>query len=194
MTEQRPSLEPSYFEQLYAGDDDPWKFASSAYEQAKYAATLAAIPRRSITSAFEIGCSIGILTRQLAPLCDRLLAVDVAEAPLEKARMYCRDLPHVAFRRLQIPEQWPSEQFNLILMSEVLYYLSFRDIANVAQRTRNSLSADGAVLLVHWTGETDYPCSGDQAAEAFTKAVADWLPLVMHQRAPEYRIDLLARP
>ena len=38
------SLEPAYFEALYAADPDPWRFATSAYEREKYTATLAALP------------------------------------------------------------------------------------------------------------------------------------------------------
>lgn len=63
----RQSLEPEYFESLYTKEPDPWRFASSEYERDKYAATLVAISGRKIRSAFEVGCSIGILTRQLAP-------------------------------------------------------------------------------------------------------------------------------
>ncbi len=79
------SLEPAYFDALYAADPDPWQFATSAYEREKYDATLAALPTR-IGSAFEIGCSIGILTRRLAERCNTLLAVDVAKAALAAAR------------------------------------------------------------------------------------------------------------
>jgi hypothetical protein len=74
------TLEPAYFDNVYAADSDPWKFASSAYERDKYAATLAAFPKPRYASAFEIGCSIGVLTSALAPRCDALLAVDAAAA------------------------------------------------------------------------------------------------------------------
>ena len=36
--------DPGYFEQLYASDPDPWRFATSDYERDKYAATLDALP------------------------------------------------------------------------------------------------------------------------------------------------------
>src|SRR6478609_8966907 len=60
------SLPPDYFERVYREADDPWRFASSPYEAAKYAATLAAVPRARYRNAFEIGCSIGVLTERLA--------------------------------------------------------------------------------------------------------------------------------
>ena len=60
------TMTPAYFDQLYAVDDDPWQLATSDYEQAKYARTLAALPRSRYGSALEVGCSIGVLTTQLA--------------------------------------------------------------------------------------------------------------------------------
>lgn len=183
------SLPPSYFDALYARDPDPWRFASSAYERAKYAATLAALPAPSVGTAFEIGCSIGVLTRQLAQRCASLLAVDVAEAALAEARQRCADLPHVTIQRLCIPQDWPQGQFDLILFSEVLYYLSAADVALTAGHTRNALRPGGAILLVHYILPTDYPCSGDRAAETFMEALG--LAPVLQQREPQYRLDLL---
>ena len=55
--------DPGYFEQLYSRDPDPCRFATSEYERSKYAATLAAVPGQH-QSCFEVGCSIGVLTRQ----------------------------------------------------------------------------------------------------------------------------------
>src|SRR5207244_3296272 len=98
-------------------------FATSDYERHKYVATLAALNGHEIHAAFEVGCSIGIFTRQLACRCDSLLAVDVAEQALEQARRNCKGLNQVRIEQMQIPGEWPAEQFDLIVFSEVLYYL-----------------------------------------------------------------------
>ena len=47
MSRRKGTIPPGYFEALYAEDSDPWKFASSPYERDKYAATLAALLRRT---------------------------------------------------------------------------------------------------------------------------------------------------
>ncbi|NOG73136.1 SAM-dependent methyltransferase [Roseicella sp. DB1501] len=191
---QRPgqSLDVAYFDAIYAADADPWRFASSDYERAKYAATLAALPRPHYARAFEIGCSIGVLTAQLALRCDALLAVDLAEAPLAAARARCADVPQVTFRRMAVPGDWPEGGFDLILLSEVVYYLDAADLARLASRVAGALHPGGEALLVHWTGETDYPLSGDAAAEGFIAAAG--LPVIRQQRAEAYRLDLLRRP
>jgi len=193
MKDPSSSFGPDYFERLYAASADPWNFTSSDYEHQKYRATLDALPRRHFGTAFDVGCSIGILTRYLAPICDAVLAVDIAEAPLVQARQHCVDLNHVQFRRMTIPTEWPSESFDLILFSEVLYYLDGSDIGFTAQRVLKSLLPYGVVLLVHWLGETDYPSGGDEAVDRFITAIADEIKPIGQYRQPRYRIDVLAR-
>ena len=74
MSEPRQTLKPEYFDALYTADPDPWNFAASPYEQAKYALTLNAMPKPRYRSALEVGCSIGVLTRLLASRCDTVVA------------------------------------------------------------------------------------------------------------------------
>ncbi|MCK0207953.1 nodulation S family protein [Starkeya koreensis] len=186
------SLPPGYFEALYARSPDPWRFETSAYEDAKYTATLAALPRPRYAQALEVGCSIGVLTRQLAARCDALVAIDPAERALALARGRCRDLPHVSFVQGLVPEDWPGGRFDLILLSEVVYYLGAEDVVALAGRVMDSIAPGGHVELVHWLGETDYPLSGDEATERFVAALDVRFQPVLRQRTGEYRLDLLA--
>ncbi len=190
MTEQN-YLTPGYFEQLYARDPDPWRFASSDYERDKYAATMAALPPGRFARAFEVGCSIGVLTRQLATRCDAIVGVDVAGAALRQAEQRCADLPGVSFARMAVPGEWPEGAFDLVLFSEVLYYLGLPGIADAARRTLASLRPGGTVVLVDWHGATDGACTGDDAAELFIAACAPRLAPSFQQRADKYRLDVL---
>lgn len=193
MSRAAQSLPASYFEALYAADPDPWKFRTSDYEAAKYAATLEALPRPHYGSVLEVGCSIGVLTRMLAPRCGGLLAVDGSARALADARRHCAGLPQVVFERREVPRQWPRGAFDLILFSEVLYYLDEADLAETARRTLRALRPGGEVLLVHWTGTTDYPLSGDAAVEGFMAATVPPLDAARGTRAERYRLDLLRR-
>jgi predicted TPR repeat methyltransferase len=206
MTAQRPSLGPAHFRRLYDANPDPWRFRTSAYEQAKYRKTIAALQNRSFSSAFEVGCSIGVLTRLLAPHCKAMLAVDIIEQPLTAARAACADQPWVRFERMQVPRQWPNGTFDLVVLSEVLYFLSPADIVAVADLTARSLVPNGLALLVNWCGRSDDPCTGEQAVRAFMQRTRDRLvprtqfsePAVANGRdcgSPDrlYRLDLLVR-
>ena len=193
MSRPPQSLPPDYFEAIYARDPDPWRFAESAYERAKYDASLAALTRPHYARVLEVGCSIGVLTQDLAPRCDTLLALDAAAAPLEAARARCAGLPQVAFRQVRVPQDWPAAEapFDLILLSEVVYYLDAADVGRLAARVGASLAPGGEVLLVHWTGATDYPLSGDAATEIFLREAAGFALVTRQARTERYRLDLL---
>ncbi|GGC66646.1 SAM-dependent methyltransferase [Chelatococcus reniformis] len=187
------SLGAAYFRALYGTDPDPWSFATSDYERDKYAATLAALPHPRYRNAFEVGCSIGVLTAGLARRCDRLLAVDIAEEPLVAARQRCADLQHVRFARRAVPGQWPNETFDLIVLSEVVYYLAAADVEHLCARLVDGLEHGGHLLLVHWLGKTDYPLSGDAAAELVMARMAPVAEVLLQRRTDAYRLDMVAR-
>ncbi len=184
-------LKPDYFEQLYVRDPDPWRFATSDYERDKYAATVAALPRARFRRGFEVGCSIGVLTRQLAERCDRLVTADIAETALVQARTRCADLAQVEVARLAVPGEWPDGRFDLVLFSEVLYYLGLPGIDGAAARTLASLEPDGVVILVNWRGPTDGACRGERAARRFISRCRRRLRLAHQVRTKLYRLDVL---
>src|SRR3984885_7028194 len=191
MSGERETLRPEYFDALYTADLDPWKFATSPYERGKYALTLNAMPRPRYRSALEVGCSIGVLTRSLASRCGTVVAIDAAQTPLAEARRRCADLPGVRFEQMFVPEQWPEGQFELILLSEVVYYLSPEDVGRLAARVTNSLAKGGSVILVHWTGPTDYPLSGDEAAALFIERLGQGFAVDRADRYEKFRLDVL---
>ncbi len=191
MSRFETSMPAAYFEALYASDPDPWRFAASPYEQEKYAATLAALPRPHYDSALEVGCSIGVLTRQLAARCASLLSIDVAEEALAQARVRCEDLPNVQFARRRVPGEWPEGSFDLIVLSEVVYYLDRGDVDRLAERVGGAMRAHGDIVLVHWLGETNYSLSGDEAAERFMAASAGFARPRHQDRTERYRLDVL---
>jgi SAM-dependent methyltransferase len=192
------SLPPSFFEAIYAEAPDPWSFATSPYEAAKYAATVAALPRAHYGSALEIGCSIGVLTEQLAARCDALLSIDVAERALSQARERCVHLPQVRFKRLQVPAAFPEGSFDLIIVSEVGYYWSMADLRRARDLIVEHLVPGGHLLLVHWTVEVaEYPISGDAVHEAFFERAGERddadLRHLRGWRELTYRLDTFER-
>jgi cyclopropane fatty-acyl-phospholipid synthase-like methyltransferase len=193
MTGPRRTLEAAYFDALYASHPDPWNFAGSRYEQAKYSLTRSSLPRPRYQSALEVGCSIGVLTRLIASRCDAVLGIDAAQMPLIEARRRCADLPSVRFEQMFVPEQWPDGVFDLIVLSEVLYYLNREDVDRLAARVTGSLAPRGAVILVHWTGSTDYPLSGDEAVALFIERMGSTCLANRSDRYPRFRLDVLSR-
>ena len=193
MSRRTETIGQTWFDDLYAREADPWGFTSSDYERRKYVETLKALPNESYARAFEVGCSIGVLTHQLASRCGRLLAVDVAAKALGEARRRCQDLGNVEFQQMFVPRQWPDGAFDLILLSEVAYYLDANDVAVLAKRVASSIAPRGAIVMAHWIGETDYPLTGDEATERFIAELGDLVDVRSRDRWPEYRLDVLVR-
>jgi SAM-dependent methyltransferase len=185
------SRDASHFERLYAANSDPWGLATSAYEREKYAASLAAIADRRYAAALEVGCSIGVLSRQVAPLCEDFLGIDITEMPLPAARARCADLPQARFARMTVPQDWPEGRRDLILLSEVLYFLDRSDLTRLCARINESLLTGGRVLLVNWTGSAGDPHDGNAAAEFFI--AESGFPIMLQSAQPGYRLDLLQR-
>ncbi|MGB3780763.1 MAG: class I SAM-dependent methyltransferase [Tunicatimonas sp.] len=182
------SLSTEYFDELYQKNEDPWHFETSAYEREKYGATLAALPNARYQNAFEIGCSIGVLTQQLAGRCEHLLAVDGSEIPLQQARQRLEDQPSVQLEQMRVPDTFPDDTFDLILVSEVGYYWSWSDLEKAQQLILRTLRPGGHLLLVHWVQPTNYPLTGDEVHDAFS-ALAPPLTHQQHQRTDRYRLD-----
>ena len=189
------SLPPGYFDAVYQANPDPWSFASSPYEAAKYAATLAALPCARYENALEVGCSIGVLTEKLAPRCGHLLSLDVSPAALGQARARCAGSPQVSFERRYLPNEFPDGTFDLLLVSEVGYYLAMPDLLRLRERCVSQLATGGHLLLVHWTPFVpDYPLTGDQVHETFAREVAAGsLRHLVDRREEKYRLDLFER-
>jgi SAM-dependent methyltransferase len=184
------SLGAEYFDRVYAQSPDPWNFETSQYELEKYHATVEALGSRRFRSAFEIGCSIGVLTSLMAPNCERLLAVDVSVEALERARKRCAGEANVTFARMSVPHDFPSDTFDLVLVSEVAYYWSKADLSLSIDKIAGA-ARGGIVELVHYLPKVyDYPQSGDDVHSAF---LADSrFTLLRNHRTEKYRIDVLA--
>jgi len=160
-------LSDAYFDRLYAGADDPWQLSTRWYEQRKYAITLALLPDRRYRHAFEPGCSIGTFTELLAQRCDHVTAVDVADAALRGAdarlrKAGCRN--RVTLAQSSLDAAWPPGPFDLLVLSEVAYYLEADSLAALLRREIARLQPGAVVVAAHWRhAVADYPLSGDAA-------------------------------
>ena len=188
------SLTAAYFDDIFRSDDDPWDLASSEYEAAKFADTNDALADRRYANALEIGCAHGVLTCHLAPICDSILAVDISTQALEKAQERLGDLAGVTLAQMAFPLETPvAEAFDLVVLSEVAYYWDLEDLDRASKWLRDHVALGGRVILVHYTGETDYPQSGDEAVEILWSNLASDFDVELAERREKYRLDLWKR-
>jgi len=188
---EKKSLTPEYFKVVYDASEDPWNFETSEYEASKYEATISALPRQHYDKTLEIGCSIGVLTKLLAQKSRHLLATDISEKALDIAARRCVDMNNITFEQINFKNELPDEKYDLIMVSEVAYYLSSDDWELAIYDLYRRLKPDGNIVLVHWLPEVhDYPQTGDEVHNSFEKLVKDKLQNVYSARAETYRIDV----
>ncbi|MDI3263262.1 MAG: SAM-dependent methyltransferase [Fulvimonas sp.] len=151
----------SYFATLYA-EEDPFGYRSRWYEARKRQLLLASLPAERYAAGWEIGCSNGELTAALAPRCERLLATDLDARAVALAA--ARNAPHpwVTVTRAQHPHDWPVGRFDLIVFSEVGYYLDATALVQMGERLGGSLCEGGVLVACHWrTPFSAAPQDGD---------------------------------
>lgn len=183
---------PAGFEARYRADPDPWGFATSPYERAKYARTLAALGGRRFGRALELGCANGELTALLAPSCDALVAIDAAPTAVARAAARVAGHPQVQVATALVPEELPDGPWDLVVASEVLYYLGAALLDETVARLVAALRPGGLLLAVHWTGTAaSHPLSADAVHERLLADPA--LRSLAGERRPGYRLDLLER-
>ncbi len=175
------------FDQLYAEQEDPWQLRSSWYEERKRALTLAALPHPHYARAIEVGCSLGALSAELAARCDALLAADESGLVVSRARRHLAGYPHVDVARLQLPEEWPPGWFDLVVLSEIGYFLSPARLTTLALRTRASLTEQGVVLACHWRHDVrGWPLAGPAVHELLEQELQ--LPRILRHQDEDFEL------
>ncbi len=185
------AIDRSVFDELYRDAADPWSFDTSAYEARKRAITLASLTRERYRRGFEPGCSIGTLTARLADRCDALLAADVSALAVARTRERLTDRPHVHVDRLEVPLEWPEGAFDLIVVSELGYFLAAAELDSLLDHAIASLEPGGDLIAVHWLGPIDgYPLDGRDVHE---RIAGRGLDRVVHHEEQEFLLEVFRR-
>ncbi|QDY89488.1 bifunctional PIG-L family deacetylase/class I SAM-dependent methyltransferase [Arthrobacter sp. UKPF54-2] len=181
------------FDAVHARDEDPWDYTTSWYEHRKRALTLAALPARSFTAGLEIGCSIGTLSVDLAERCGSFLAVDASSAALAHATRRLAHLPAARTRHLTVPQDWPEGAFDLIVVSEVGYYLAPEELAALFDRVETALLPGGTLALCHWRHPIDgWELDGDTVHAAARRQLR-WADAGLY-RERDFVLEILRAP
>jgi len=184
------TLPVSFFDGMYAAAEDPWSMRTRWYERRKYALTTAVLPRERYGDGLEVGCSVGELTARLADRCDRLTGWDASAAAVDRATRRVAGDQHVRIEQAAVPDA-PLPQVDLLVLSEVLYYLDPTDLQRVTDQVRTAVRPGGTVVAVHWRHLVpEYPQTGDAVHEAL-RAALPWPRVAAHEE-PDFLLDCWA--
>jgi cyclopropane fatty-acyl-phospholipid synthase-like methyltransferase len=180
------------FEARYQADIDPWGYRRSPYEQAKYEATLRACGTRRFARGLELGSSIGVLSAQLASRCERLVTIDAAPTAVAEARRRLAGRPGLEIVLGAIPRDIPAGAYDLVVTSEILYYLSPGDLEATLTRLGELSSPGARWVAVHWRpAGPERPFTADEVHERLRGL--DWLRPISRHPTDEYLLDVLER-
>lgn len=181
-----------HFDALYEGNEDPWAAGTSWYEARKRAVLLAALPRERYRLVWEPGCSLGVLTAELAARSDRVVASDVSPRAVAAAVERTRAFGHVEATVARLPDEPPSIRpgsADLLVLSEVLYYLEAPARAAALDLAGELAAPGGHLVVVHWRGHpADAHCSGE---EANREVVARFGPPLAHHLDERFVLDVV---
>lgn len=183
-----PHSSAAFFEAKYQRSADPWNFESSDYERRRYDAILNALEGSRYRSALEPGCSVGVLTEGLAPLCDQLLAFDFSPTAARAAEQRCRKFAHVRVSCLGLEDIPSFGGFDLIVLSEIGYYFTEIQWKKLTQRIVAEMPQRATLLAAHWTGSSeDHEISGDLVHDVLL--ANGHLSFKRGERCPGFRFD-----
>jgi len=144
------------FDQYLSNPETQWGFGSASnderYEQA--AALLDALRGKSrFGTALEVGCGGGAFTEFLVDRCEGVVALDVSPLALAHARSRRKLQDRVAFKQLNLQTGSLSEQFDLIIVMDVLYYINRPWVMRACVRKLiAALHQEGHLLVGHGKG------------------------------------------
>lgn len=138
------------FEARYRDDPDPWGYTHREYERSKYAATLEACGDGPFRCALELGSSIGVFSDMLAPRCRRLVTVDGSATAVRSARERLASRSQVEVICGVIPEAIPVYRYDLVVASEILYYLDPDALRATVAMLPERMDAGARLVAVHW--------------------------------------------
>jgi hypothetical protein len=185
-------MTPADFEARYRANPDPWSYADSDYERDKYQATLAACGPGGLGDAIELGSSIGVFSALLAPRCRSLVTVDSAPTAVAQARCRLAGRESVTPILGTIPEAIPPRRYDLVVTSEILYYLDVSQLDETLAVLRRCTVPGARWVAVHWRPDgPERPLSAGEVHERLRRQT--WLKPVQSAGTPDYLLDVLER-
>ena len=136
---------------LYSQRVDPFGF-NRELEQFRFQRAMdmlaLASPDSNFSHALEIGCAEGMFTRMLAERCDSLLALDLSDIAIDRARNNCSDLTNVQFAVWDVRKDPIEGPLDLIVATGVLeYILRPSTLKDAMERITAALKPGGYLLL-----------------------------------------------
>jgi SAM-dependent methyltransferase len=144
--------------------EDPWDIRASSYEQGKMMQQFVLVNDRTYSRVLDVGCGAGDFTSLLAKISTEVVALERSSGAVRQARKNLKTSPNVSLVSENIRTYaLPASHFDLIVLGEVLYYLSYvsgdrrlgkqsglNSLLPLIQKLRESLTPGGRILMTNY--------------------------------------------
>ena len=141
---------PGEFQNRYAASrEDAWGYLENPIHSERLARILTKIPAEISGTVLEVGCAEGFVTKQMSPRATQIVACDLSEEAIQRAQRYCAGVGNLQFHCVDIRHQIPANDVHVCLVSDVIYYLSAREIREFATQLSSRMSPNGLLVIAN---------------------------------------------
>jgi SAM-dependent methyltransferase len=150
--EDSPEHGRAELNQEFGAKEDPWDYDGTPNQVDRIRSEVEMIDAvrgtERFKSALEVGCAEGLFTEKLAPFCAHLLAVDISEVALARARKRLGECERVDFAVWDMRTDPVPETYDLIVIVHAMEYVrNPLCIRRVRAKLVNSLRPGGYLLV-----------------------------------------------
>lgn len=188
--QSRPDIALPFDVMYQSGESDPWHFDDSDYELRRMGLVLACLGRRRYGRVLEIGCATGQLSVLLKGRADEVVGLDASERAIDIARVRTESVRWVLGAA---PRDVPEADFDLIVLSEVAYFLDGVDLLDTLRIARRRLRPHGEIVIANWRRASENIPLDGPSVQRQASAMLD-LPLRAHYEDADLVVDIWGEP
>lgn len=137
------------FEDLFQSDPDPWDYESSPFEAHKRSLLLKHVGLGPRGRVLELACANGVTTQTLMKVALRTAALDGSSTAIAQAQARLGNVGRLRLLHANLPDGMPRERFDLIVVSEIVYYLGSTAARRLAEGVADRIAPGGRVVVLH---------------------------------------------
>ncbi|GAB3675684.1 class I SAM-dependent methyltransferase [Salinisphaera aquimarina] len=166
----RRAIDLAGFEAKFRALGDPWQTFTARDEAIKRERIVRALGNRPVARLLELGSGNGSNSQRLAARALRLDACDGSASATALTRQALAGHRHAYAWQIALPAALPGDRYDAVVIAELLYYLSPRNMHRLARDVAAVLTPSGTLVLAHH--QIEFHDSAQRAAGIHARFVA----------------------